>query len=187
MKEILQHLSDGNFEDAANVASKRFPFAPVRNIKRSYSDSDMLKIFLRDGFIDRYSGEQLLNPGVLRLLNDLLPEEFPFHPHGKMDSCHEIYWTRLPSIDHLVPVSRGGKDDESNWVTTSMKRNLVKNLWLLDELGWNLCDPGSLNDWDGASQQFINIVEKFQDKCCSYTLRWYRITKKLLSFDKPKS
>ena len=180
MKRIFQLLSEGKIEEASSIARNKYTFSPCRDIKRKYSDSDKMKIFLRDGFIDRYSGDQLINPGALRLLNDLLPIEFPFHPHGKMEQCHEVYWSLLPSIDHVVPVSRGGLDEESNWVTTSMKRNLVKNLWFLEEIGWTLHDPGNIKEWDGASHDFIQTVEKLSDRCSNYTLKWFRLTKKLL-------
>ena len=43
------------------------------------------------------------------------------------------------TIDHVIPVARGGADDESNVVTTSMLRNSAKSNWLLDEVGWPRC------------------------------------------------
>ena len=78
-----------------------------------------------------------------------MPDEFPAHPHGKLTVSHIIYWELLPSIDHVVPIARGGADDESNWVTTSMMRNANKANWTLDELGWKLRDVDALPDWDG--------------------------------------
>jgi hypothetical protein len=52
-------------------------------------------------------------------------------------------------------VSRGGTDDESNWATTSMLRNSAKANFTLDELGWSLCSPGDMKDWDGLLGWFI--------------------------------
>ena len=178
MQSIIKLIINEDLDKARELAREQYPFRPSRNTKRSYTKKQMLAVFLRDGFIGRYSGQKLYNPGLLRLLNHLLPGEFPFHAHGRMDLCHEIYWSLMPSIDHLTPISRGGKDSFENWITTSMRRNMAKSLWSLDELGWKLHKPGSIKDWDGLSKLFIQAVEKFQieDK---YISEWYRTTKKL--------
>ena len=66
-----------------------------------------------------------------------------------MSETHEAFWELSPTVDHVVPVSRGGLDSESNWMTTSMRRNSAKANWTLDELGWRLHAPGSLSRWYG--------------------------------------
>ncbi|MFF0818704.1 HNH endonuclease [Rhodococcus sp. NPDC003318] len=58
-----------------------------------------------------------------------------------MSQTHFAYWELFPTIDHIVPVTRGGADDESNWVTTSMLRNSAKAHWTLDELGGDFSQP----------------------------------------------
>jgi hypothetical protein len=58
--------------------------------------------------------------------------------------------------DHILPVSRGGTDDESNWVTTSMLRNSAKANFTLAELGWSLYPPGDMKDWDGLLGWFVD-------------------------------
>ena len=63
-----------------------------------------MSVFVRDGFIDRYSGAHLLFPGTIRLVSRLLPSEFPFHSKWKMSETHMIYWELSPTIDHVVPV-----------------------------------------------------------------------------------
>ena len=96
----------------------------------------MTRVFARDGFVDRYSGDKLVFPGtLLRLLSALMPDEFPAHPNWKMSASHVMYWELCPTIDHLVPVARGGADNESNYVTISMLRNSAKAHWTLEELG----------------------------------------------------
>jgi len=62
-----------------------------------------------------------------------------------------MWWDQYPSIDHIVPVARGGEDSEPNWVTTSMLRNAAKGSWSLAQLGWELRPPGDLADWDGLT------------------------------------
>ena len=70
-----------------------------------------------------------------------------------------IYWELFPTVDHIIPVARGGKDDESNWATTSMIKNSAKSNWTIDELDWKLYERGSLNDWDGLTELFLELTE----------------------------
>jgi hypothetical protein len=81
IERICHALTDGNSAEAGAIARQEMPFQPVVQPKRAYSDVDALRIFLRDGFIDRYSGQRLVFPGVLRLLSLLLPDEVPYHPN----------------------------------------------------------------------------------------------------------
>ena len=76
-------------------------------------------------------------PGIMRLLSFYMPAEFPFHPNWKMTDTHIAYWELVPTVDHIIPISRGGLDRDSNLVTTSMMRNAAKANWTLEELGWS--------------------------------------------------
>ena len=85
-----------------------------------------------------------------------MPQEFPAHPNWKMSASHVMYWELCATIDHLVPVSRGGADDKSNYVTTSVLRNSAKAHWTLEELGWTLHPPGLMGSWDGLMGWFLD-------------------------------
>lgn len=61
----------------------------------SYSKAQTIK-----AVCDRYSGTQLVFPGVLRLLSRLLRSEFPFHPNWKMSETHMVYWELFPRGSH---------------------------------------------------------------------------------------
>jgi hypothetical protein len=143
---------------ARETLRAEYPFVAITPEGRRYTEVQSLDVFRRDGFIDRYSGRRLMFPGILRLLSRLLPQEFPFHPNWKMAETHLAYWELFPTIDHVVPVTRGGPDTEGNWVTTSMLRNAAKANWTLDELGWSLAPAGSLADWDGLTSLFVVFV-----------------------------
>jgi len=135
---------------------------------------------MRDGFQDRYTGERLIFPPVLRLLSAELPEAFPFHPNWKTDVTHPAYWELGATVDHLVPVSRGGRDDESNWVTTSMARNSAKGNWTLEELGWALQPPGDFLAWDGLINWFLQRTEENPRVLASPSMRhWHRAARKV--------
>jgi 5-methylcytosine-specific restriction endonuclease McrA len=135
-----------------------YPFEPIVAVERKYGATEATRIFRRDGFVDRYSGDRLVFPGTLRLLSLQLPDAFPFHPNWKMSVTHGAYWDLSPTVDHVVPVARGGVDSEENWVTTSMRRNSAKSNWTLAELGWRLHEPGLISDWDGLLQWFLDYV-----------------------------
>ncbi len=179
MELLMGNLISGDLTKAAETANQLFPFKPQEKLKRKYTQREMLNTFFRDGFIDRYSGGRLYNPGFLRLLNVLLPEQFPYDAHGHFEKCHEIYWDLMPSLDHQTPLARGGTDDKSNWITTSMRRNMAKGPWSLQDLGWRLHPPGLLRQWDGASATFVHLVELFIEKSKpnKYIMDWYRLTK----------
>ena len=163
------------------ILHTELPFEFLPRDHRSYSVRQKLRLFIRDGFIDRYSGDKLLNPGFLRVLSDLFPNEFPYHTNWKQTECHQEWWMRYPTIDHLIPIARGGKNEPENWITTSMLHNQAKLNWTLEELGWSLHEPGDVNDWDGMSTAFLAIVEArpmLMDH--GYVAEWYKATKQLI-------
>jgi 5-methylcytosine-specific restriction endonuclease McrA len=158
LAEALADLSRGDERSARHRISTGYAFEPRIRTKRSWSSLRALAIFRRDGFVDRYSGERLVYPGALRVLSKLLPEAFPAHPNWKMSETHFAYWELFPTLDHVVPIGRGGSDSEENLVTTSFLRNQAKGSWTLEELGWTLHPPGALDKWDGLMNATCSLV-----------------------------
>lgn len=141
-------------------------------------------MFLRDGFIDRYSGKRLVNPGILKCITFFFPEEFPYHPHWKMSHCHNAYWELLPTVDHIIPIARGGSDSPENWVTTSMLNNSIKSNWTLEELRWNVCACGNLSEWDGLTNKLLQLANAIPDILSDpYIQRWYHISDALYPYN----
>jgi hypothetical protein len=116
----------------------------------------VLRTFYRDGFLDRYSGVKPVHLGALRALSVIVPEG-----SLRMSQSHFASWELFPTIDHLLPVGRGGADDESNWMSWSLLRNSAKAHWALGELGWELSHPattGSGTGWpDGSSNIYTHV------------------------------
>lgn len=81
---FLQH----NPGAARAVIETEYPFHKLAAQSRNYTDKDKMQQFVRDGFIDRYSGQKLVNPGILKVLSYYMPEVFPYHAHWKMEECH---------------------------------------------------------------------------------------------------
>lgn len=175
IKTICDLLLSSDTDAARAVATGEYPFVSIENAGRKYYEYQMTSIFIRDGFLDRYSGAKLVFPGSLRLLSRLMPDEFPFHKNWKMTDSHIVYWELFPTVDHILPVARGGADDVSNWATTSMLRNSAKANWTLTELGWTLLPPSADAIWDGLLGWFISYVA--QDKSHlgdPYIRRWHK-------------
>lgn len=165
----------------AEIALRQYPFIRQEKSARKYTVNDAMLVYVRDGFIDRYSGARLVNPAVLRVITRHYPNEFPFQKNWKMSETHPAYWELTPTVDHIHPVAREGQDFELNWVTTSMVRNAAKANWTIDELGWELHAPGNYSDWDGLTGWLIQYVEEHgAAEQEAYVMQWYKAAKNAL-------
>ena len=174
LSAVCQAISSDGRDEAAAILRRDYPFTPMAVIKRRYGPRESTRVFVRDGFIDRYSGQRLIFPPVLRVISEVLPAEFPFHPNWKTDVTHPAYNALSATIDHVVPVTRGGRDDDSNWVTTSMARNFAKMNSTLEEIGWTLHPAGRFEVWDGLLRWFITFAEGHPDLVRAGSIRqWY--------------
>jgi hypothetical protein len=175
IESICQALTQDEVGIAIDLIRNYYPFETIDKSSRKYSEYEKTRIFVRDGFIDRYRGTRLIFPPVLRLLSERMLTDFPYHPNWKMDSTHIAYWELSSTIDHVIPVARGGKDDESNWVCCSMLTNGIKANWTLEECGWHLHEPGDPSIWDGMLHWFINEMERNPEyKQKAYLRAWFR-------------
>lgn len=179
IEKVFMDVFNNKNTEAKEILKVEYPFYIVEVEKRAYTIDQKIKVFMKDGFIDRYSGERLLNPGILKILSAYFPKEFPYQSHWKMTDTHVAYWELIPTIDHVYPIARGGVDNPSNWVTTSMLHNQVKNNWTLDQLNWKLYSAGDIKDWDGMSAimiDFLDTNKKYLED--PYIMKWYRATQK---------
>ena len=163
IKDICTLLLDDKRNDCIGFAKEKYPFINSSPQKRQYSRYQMCKVFLRDGFIDRYSGDKLLFPGLIKIMTIEFPDIFKYHRNWKMSDTHMIYWDLCPTVDHLIPVARGGKNVDDNLVTTSMIRNSAKSNWTIEEIGWELHPKGQLDNWDGLVNYFEELTNKNPD------------------------
>ena len=185
--DVCAALAFGDSDSAREQLSKRYPFKPVETIARRYSVSESMEQFMRDGFIDRYTGNRLVNPGVLRLLHVLLGDDFPAHQNWKVSETHPAFWELFPTIDHVVPISRGGPDGPDNWVTASMLSNRAKDQWEVGDLGWEKHPAGSVQEWDGLSRWLVDylaanptVLAEAPEPHRGYIRRWLTATKAAL-------
>ena len=163
VEEVIAALDRGNILDAINIAKQKYPWESVKVPKRRMTQRRALSVFINDGFIDRYSGSKLIFPGTLLLLGYVLPQAFPVHETWRVHETHEIYFDLWPVVDHIMPISRGGIDNESNFATTSNLNNDVKSHWTLEQMGWTLHPPGKASEWDGLMTWFLEYVNSHQE------------------------
>ncbi|PKO95279.1 MAG: HNH endonuclease [Bacteroidetes bacterium HGW-Bacteroidetes-9] len=181
LKSALDALKTGDIKVAESIICLEYPFVYKEVRGRKYTDTQKIQVFIKDGFLDRYTGEKLINPGFLKVLSFYFPNIFPYQAHWKMTECHNAYWEFCPTVDHVVPIAWGGTDDISNWVSTSMIKNAVKSNWTLEQLGWRLYDGGNIEQWDGLTRDFIDLVEKNKELLSdAYIKKWYKISLKAL-------
>ena len=179
---VCHALSDESRDTAVGILKEHYPFAPEEITKRRYGPVESTRVFVRDGFIDRYSGKRLIFPPVFRAISIVFPAEFPYHPNWKTDATHPAYWEIGATVDHLEPVTRGGADDESNWVTTSMAHNFAKMNWRLEDLGWKLYSPGDMSAWDGLIRWFLEYSVRHPETLSNSSVRqWHRAANVVLS------
>ena len=177
--DVCKALTNKRDDHAAAILNERYPFVPFVNVGRRYSISQMLGVFIRDGFIDRYSGNRLVCPATLRLISKRLPKQFPFHKNWRTDICHFSFYELTPTVDHIIPISRGGTDDGSNWITTSMTRNAAKSCFTIEEIGWRLHPPGDIRKWDGLLGWFLDQARADSSILANNYLRqWFRAAMK---------
>ena len=180
IRDIATTLLNGSKSDAKEIICQQYPHTYYEIEKRTYTMAQKMKLFVSDGFIDRYTGEKLINPGMLKTISHYFPDEFPYQPHWKMTDTHIAYWELVPTLDHIYPIAKGGTDDSKNWVTTSMKNNSIKSNYTIDEIRWTLYPKGNISDWDGLTRVFIELVE--HDKALladSYIKSWYKVSKEV--------
>lgn len=191
ISDITAMILEGNKKSAKEIIIEEYPHSYYEIEKRTYTMTQKMNQFIKDGFIDRYTGNKLLNPGILRVISHYFPDEFPYHPHWKMTETHNAYWELIPTIDHIYPIAKGGEDNEKNWVTTSMKNNSIKSNYTIDEIHWNLYPKGDICEWDGLTKVFLQLIKNDRELLNdSYIKSWYKVSKiieeeiKFVSIDK---
>lgn len=159
LENVCNVLTTGQVGDPADLLdSYKFKSVPMQ--RKAITPCMAVRVFVRDGFIDRYSGQRLFFPPVLRVISARLGQDhFPFHSNWRTDCTHPAFWDLGATVDHLVPVSRGGKQELENYRTSSMRLNAVKSNCLLEELGWKEQPRGNVEKWDGLLGWFLEYVK----------------------------
>lgn len=174
LRQVAEKISSTDLPSAKSILRELYAFEPIEKTAYGYNEYDMTRVFVRDGFVDRYKGIRLVYPPALRLISERLPVDFPYHKNWKFSETHFAYWELSATLDHIDPVARSGRETSENWATCSMLTNSIKSSWTLEQLGWSLLPPGDFKVWDGLLGWFVNSVKQDPDLLkLPYFKRWH--------------
>lgn len=198
--EACLALSDDGIDECRQIIQKAYPFDPnakPREVKsRGGRPRDggaeaiscwieghlaKMRVFSRDGFENRFTGEPLIFPAVLRLLSREMPREFPFQQYWRPEATHIAYHDLGACTTLLVPLSKGGKNKEANLVTTTMPYILARADQTIEEAGWRLTREGFVDEWDGMSTWYVEYVNDHQElREINFFNLWFNAAKSVL-------
>ena len=106
IKQSAKSILTGNIESAKNLINKEYPFKKLKPEGRSYTDKEKYEQFVRDGFIDRYTGEKLVNPGLLKVLSYYSRMHFHIRAIGRWKNVTVPTgnWSQQLTTSFLLPL-----------------------------------------------------------------------------------
>ncbi len=122
--DVTDSLMKNDVSNAKEIINTHYPHKSISYDKRKLSTFEKLSLFIRDGFIDRYTGDQLVFPNFLRLTSFNLTTSFSYHTNWKISKFHTPIGNLYLLV--IVPIAKGGSDSYENLITTSMENNLLK-------------------------------------------------------------
>ena len=144
----------GKLSDEVHRQTKRPKTLPkeFRDPTRMPAQLRQYSIFARDGWRCRFCGVKVVSKKARKLLVDCFPVET--HWIGPEFERHAALYAMAVSLDHVVPHSQGGKNDDSNFVTACYCCQFGRGEWALAEA--ELIDPRErdpvVDEWDGLSR-----------------------------------
>ncbi|MEM0448875.1 MAG: hypothetical protein QW520_03520 [Methanomassiliicoccales archaeon] len=197
--DICLTLSEDGEEEARKVLKRECPFnrrAVIKIPKCHCSPQDRkavamniwrgdltlkMKVFSRDGFINRFTGEPVIFPAVLRLLSEKFSMDFPFHEFWAEGEMHQAYYLTGACTALIIPQSRGGESNESNMLTTTFPFVLARSDLTPDEAGWRMTREGFVDEWDGMSSWYVDYVKENPDwRKINFFNLWYNAARQTL-------
>ena len=123
-----------------------------RSAQRMPSSSVERAIYVRDGWRCRYCGTRVIDRSMRARLHRCLPDVARWGARNA--DKHTALAALSASLDHIVPHSRGGTNDEPNLVTACNACQFGRGQWTLEEVGF--FDPREyppvLDEWDGLTR-----------------------------------
>lgn len=148
------------------VHERKIP-APETN-GRGRNDPDKRRrreIYQRDHYVCRYAhcGRHTVDEWVLAALGRLLPEELTYHPNWKLTVGHPVIWTYAATLEHVLPWSQGGGNDDTNLITACAGCNYSKSNHTIESLGWQVGAVAPTETWDGLVE-FVDPLNDLADR-----------------------
>ena len=132
----------------------------AENTKRtSIPKADQLHVFNRDNWTCKYCGDPVFFSPTLKLLEDKSPGHGYYQGHGKTGEMLELFRTKWASVDHIIPVTKGGQNNIENYATACWDCNLT-----LNDAVENKPEPDKINqdnidtNWDGLVSLYLKLA-----------------------------
>jgi hypothetical protein len=111
-------ISSGDVAAAASIIASDYPHTLLKHERRrkTIPAAVMIRVFLRDRFVDRYTGQQLIFGPALHLLSQILPDTFPAAQNWKMSGTHRGFYELFATVDHVLAQIHGGSAEPDNLV-----------------------------------------------------------------------
>jgi hypothetical protein len=139
---------------AASLAAIAAELPPPPSRTARVSQVDKARIFFRDSFTCRHCERETIFEPVFRVLALLHPAGVPYDDHWRRVACHPDVMTHATSLDHVLPVSRGGTNDWENLVTACAGCQYRK----MDDI-WPDPRPVATSTWDGLSGLYPELCQ----------------------------
>ncbi len=119
------------------------------------------QVFCRDKWHCRYCNDAVFFSPILKVLESISPGHGYYHPNGKSDEMLTLFANKFASIDHIIPVTRGGENSIENYVTSCWKCNLMYGN-KTHKKGKPLPNPinSSGTKWDGLSSLYPKLLDQ---------------------------
>lgn len=124
----------------------------ARDPGRMPSKEVQYSIFWRDGWRCRYCGIKVISTAARKVLIGIFPEQTKWV--AKEFQRHSSLFAMAASLDHIMPHSRGGKNEISNFVTACYCCQFGRGNFTLEEVQFNnpLQRPPVVTGWDGLTR-----------------------------------
>jgi hypothetical protein len=137
---------------------QKLPDAPprwgkdMRIPRRMSNTAQQTHLIAEQGRHCRFCGIPLIRAEVRRKLHKLYPKALPWAPGNR--NQHAAFQAMWLQFDHLLPHSRGGKNDLDNVVITCAPCNYSRMQYTLAELGLDdpMTRPRVVSEWNGLEQ-----------------------------------
>jgi 5-methylcytosine-specific restriction endonuclease McrA len=154
---VIALLSEGREAAAELLGPIAYPRREI-GARSEPSETVIVSIYKRDRFHCRYCGCKVIPTQIMRLVSEVFPDEFPYHPNWKGGETHPAIASRSPSLDHVVPWTKGGTNDPENLVCACWICNQIKGDLTHEQMGWEL-RPIPETDWDGLTRHYRSLWE----------------------------
>ena len=138
-------------------------------MRKSLPKKLQLQVWKRDGWTCRYCSSPVFFAPTLKLLEGKSPGHGYWHSNGKTGKMLGLFQMGWASVDHIIPVAKGGNDDLDNLVTACWKCNLnYKDKSVGEGKSEPTADNKKVKDvnWDGFSSLYPKLSEE-KDEWCS--------------------